>query len=250
MFGLAAATTMLKSQRISPGKRVVVAGAGPLLATPKAEAQYIASDGACFGESQGASRRHRVLSLQENTEEHVRVEQHAEEFAVPKTGFEIRRHRATWCAELRVPRPSIGPCGHTSARSSDSSAWSRPTNNAWSDVPEHLVDVGSQVELFAHSANFAAIDIPIAFDQLQHVATVAWPFPAGNWQSPRQPTGCVRCDRRVQPRVPAGSGSDLKRRRRRPRDSASRMRSIGASTHVRSMCSARAASEHLLLRWP
>lgn len=32
VFGLAAATTMLKSQRISPGKRVVVAGAGPLLA--------------------------------------------------------------------------------------------------------------------------------------------------------------------------------------------------------------------------
>ena len=32
VFGLAAATTMLKSQRISPGRRVVVAGAGPLLA--------------------------------------------------------------------------------------------------------------------------------------------------------------------------------------------------------------------------
>ena len=32
VFGLAAATTMLKSQRISPGKRVVVAGAGSLLA--------------------------------------------------------------------------------------------------------------------------------------------------------------------------------------------------------------------------
>lgn len=32
VFGLAAATTMLKSQRISPGKRVAVAGAGPLLA--------------------------------------------------------------------------------------------------------------------------------------------------------------------------------------------------------------------------
>ena len=32
VFGLAAATTMLKSQRISPGKHVVVAGAGPLLA--------------------------------------------------------------------------------------------------------------------------------------------------------------------------------------------------------------------------
>ena len=32
VFGLAAATPMLKSQRISPGKRVVVAGAGPLLA--------------------------------------------------------------------------------------------------------------------------------------------------------------------------------------------------------------------------
>lgn len=32
VFGLAAATTMLKSQRISPGARVVVAGAGPLLA--------------------------------------------------------------------------------------------------------------------------------------------------------------------------------------------------------------------------
>ena len=32
VFGLAAATTMLKSQRISPGTHVVVAGAGPLLA--------------------------------------------------------------------------------------------------------------------------------------------------------------------------------------------------------------------------
>ena len=32
VFGLAAATTMLKTQRISPGRRVVVAGAGPLLA--------------------------------------------------------------------------------------------------------------------------------------------------------------------------------------------------------------------------
>ena len=32
VFGLAAATTMLKTQRISPGQRVVVAGAGPLLA--------------------------------------------------------------------------------------------------------------------------------------------------------------------------------------------------------------------------
>ena len=32
VFGLAAATTMLKSRRISPGERVVVAGAGPLLA--------------------------------------------------------------------------------------------------------------------------------------------------------------------------------------------------------------------------
>ena len=32
VFGRAAATTMLKSQRISPGRRVVVAGAGPLLA--------------------------------------------------------------------------------------------------------------------------------------------------------------------------------------------------------------------------
>lgn len=32
VFGLAAATTMLKSQRVSPGARVVVAGAGPLLA--------------------------------------------------------------------------------------------------------------------------------------------------------------------------------------------------------------------------
>ena len=32
VVGLAAATTMLKSQRISPGARVVVAGAGPLLA--------------------------------------------------------------------------------------------------------------------------------------------------------------------------------------------------------------------------
>ena len=32
VFGLAAATILLKSQRISPGRRVVVAGAGPLLA--------------------------------------------------------------------------------------------------------------------------------------------------------------------------------------------------------------------------
>ena len=32
VFGLAAATTLLKSQHISPGKRVVVAGTGPLLA--------------------------------------------------------------------------------------------------------------------------------------------------------------------------------------------------------------------------
>lgn len=32
VFGLAAATVLLKSQRISPGRRVVVAGAGPLLA--------------------------------------------------------------------------------------------------------------------------------------------------------------------------------------------------------------------------
>ena len=32
VFGLAAATTMLKSQRVAPGRRVVVAGAGPLLA--------------------------------------------------------------------------------------------------------------------------------------------------------------------------------------------------------------------------
>lgn len=210
-----------------------------------------------------------------------------------------------------------------------------PAHTAWSNVPEHLVDVGSQVELLAHPAHLAAVDIPIAFDQLQHVASVTRPpsvelqgdemryidhgqvvarnacsrsldgglprlagdglwvveidylhrietvpdhgqdsaerivgvggrsvgsctpaasetarcraalsadrrgsrcphpeshghihgmpgrwrrspptrsrFRAGNSRSPRQPTGCVRSDRLVQPRVPAGSGLDLRR---------------------------------------
>ena len=65
---------------------------------------YMASDGPGFGEGQGTCRRHGVLSLEEDVEQHVRIEQHAERFAVPKTGFEVRRRRAARCAGLPAPK--------------------------------------------------------------------------------------------------------------------------------------------------
>ena len=56
--------------------------------------------------------------------------------------------------------------------------------------------------------------------------------------------------RLVHLRAPVGPGLSVTRRRRRPRDGESRIRSIGANAQVRSMCSSRAVSEHLLLRRP
>ena len=67
------------------------------------------------------------------------------------------------------------------------------------------------------------------------------PSRAGMPRSPEQPTDFVRSDRLVQPRAPVGPGLGVRRRRRRPRDSESRIRSIGASIQLRSMCSSRAA---------
>lgn len=70
---------------------------------PEGGGTYMASDGACFGEGQGACRRDRILSLQEYVQNHVRIKQHGKRFAVPKAGFEVRRHRAARFAGLRVP---------------------------------------------------------------------------------------------------------------------------------------------------
>ena len=42
-----------------------------------------------------------------------------------------------------------------------------------SDVSEYRIELGSKVELFAHSADLAAVNVSISFEQLQNVVSVA-----------------------------------------------------------------------------
>jgi len=63
----------------------------------------IAHDGVGFGEGQGARRRVRVGSLEEDIEKNVRIEQHAQSLAGPNPVEGVRLHRVASLLSFPIP---------------------------------------------------------------------------------------------------------------------------------------------------